>query len=112
MNLRRVDGVGHLLGVIHPPGEEDAALGGVEGGQLVGAEADDGHALCLQVLHGPGQVQNGLGAGTDHAHGGLAQLIEVGANVHGVLTVPVDAVLAMHLVTQTFTRTGTWKVKN
>ena len=68
-----------------------AALPGVEGGQLAGAVADDGHAVGLQVLQGQPQVQNGLGAGTDHHHGGVGQLLQIGGDVHGGLSPPVHA---------------------
>ena len=46
------EGLGQVLGgvdaVVHP----EAGLAGVEGGQLLGAIANDGHAVGLQILQG------------------------------------------------------------
>ena len=47
--------------------------------------------MGLQVLQGQPQVQNGLGAGTDHHHGGVGQLLQIGGDVHGGLSPPVHA---------------------
>ena len=69
----------------------EAGLPGVEGGELPGAVADDGHAVGLQVLQGQPQVQDGLGPGADHHDGGPGQLLQVGGDVHGSLGAPVDA---------------------
>ena len=69
----------------------EAGLPGVEGRQLLGAVADDGHAVGLQILQGQAQVQNGLGAGADHHDGGVGQLLQVGGDVEGLLSAPVDA---------------------
>ena len=67
------------------------AIIGVEGRQLLGAVADDGDALGLQVFQGQAQVQNGLGSGADHQHRGLGQLLQVGGNVHGGFRAPMHA---------------------
>ncbi len=74
---------GQLLGRVHPVVHAEAGLAGVEGGQLLGAVADDGHALGFQIFQSQPQVQNGLGTGADHHHRGLAQLLQVGGDVHG-----------------------------
>ncbi len=68
-----------------------AASSAVEGGQLLGAVAQHGHAVGLQVLQGQAQVQDGLGAGTHHHDWGVGQLLQVGGDVHGGLRTPVDA---------------------
>ena len=66
-------------------------MAGVEGGQLLDAVAQHGYAVGLQILQGQPQVQNGLGPGAHHHHGGVGQLLQVGGDVHGGLRPPVDA---------------------
>src|SRR5699024_3841598 len=89
--LGSVESSGNLRGGVHAVVHLEAALAGVEGGQLLGAVADDGHAVGLQVLQSQAQVQDGLGAGAHHHHGGGSQLLQVGGDVHGGLGAPVDA---------------------
>ena len=79
--LRRIDTVVNA----------EAAPAGVEGGQFIGAVADNGHTLGLQILQRQPQIQNGLGAGAhDHDRGG-AKLLKVGGNVHRDLRSSVNA---------------------
>src|SRR5699024_12126647 len=82
---------GQLGGGVQAVVHAEAAGAGVEGGELVGAVADDGDALGLQVLQGQAQVQDGLGPGADDHYRGLAQLLQVGGDVHGGLSPTVDA---------------------
>ena len=85
------EGRRQLLRGVHPVVHLKAAVPGVEGGQLGGAEAQHGHAVGLQVLQGQPQVQDGLGPGAHHHDGGMGQLLQVGGDVHGGLRPPVDA---------------------
>ena len=89
--LAHPEGLGQLLGRIHPIVHAEAGPAGIEGGQLFGAVADHRHALGFQIFQGQPQVQNGLGAGADHHHRGLGQLFQVGGDVHGGLGSPVHA---------------------
>ena len=45
--------------------------------------------MGLQILQGQPQVQNGLGTGADHHHGGVGQLLQVGGDVESLLGAPV-----------------------
>ena len=67
-----------------------AGPAGVERGQLVGAVADDGHALGLEVFKRQTEVENGLRTGADDHNGGFGKLLEVGGNIH------CDFCAAMH----------------
>ena len=90
-DLLHMEGLGHFIGGIQLIVHAEAGGAGVEGRQLLGAVADDGDALGLQVFQGQAQVQNGLGSGADHQHRGLGQLLQVGGNVHGGLRAPMHA---------------------
>src|SRR5207253_2846375 len=61
-----------------------AAGGDEEGGELVGLVADDRHALGLEDLQRPRDVEDALGAGADDGDGGAGQLGQVGGDVPGV----------------------------
>ena len=82
--------LGQHLGAVHLVVHLQAGGPGVEGGELLGLVAQDGDPLGLQVFQGELQVQDGLGPGADHHHVGLAQLLQVGGDVHGGLRPPVD----------------------
>ena len=90
-HLLHMEGLGHLLGGVQLIVHAEAGGAGIEGGQLLGAVADDGDALGLQILQGQAQVQNGLGTGADHQHRGLGQLLQVGGDIHGGLSAPMHA---------------------
>ena len=89
--LLHIEGLGQIGGGVDAVVHAEAGLPGVEGGELLGAVADDGHAVSLQVLQGQPQVQDGLGSGADHHDGGPGQLLQVGGDVHGGLGAPVHA---------------------
>ena len=63
----------------------------VEGGELVGAHAEDGDTHSLQVLEGAADVEDLLGSGADDGDGGVGQLLQVGADVHRHLAAAVHA---------------------
>ena len=86
-----VESSGQLLRGIQFIIHAEAGLAGVEGGQFVGAVADDRHALGLQILQRQTQIQNGLGTGAHHHHRGLAQLLQISGDVHGGLGATVYA---------------------
>ena len=86
-----VEGGGQLSGGIQTVIHAEAGLAGIEGGQLLGAVADDGHALGLQILQRQAQIQNGLGAGAHHHHRGLSQLLQIGGDIHGGLSAAMHA---------------------
>ena len=89
--LLHIEGLGQLGGSVDAVVHLEAGLPGVEGRQLLGAVADDGNAVGLQIFQRQAQVQNGLGAGADHHDGGVGQLLQVGGDVEGLLSAPVDA---------------------
>ena len=62
----------------------------IEGGKLVGAEADDRHALRLEDLQRARDVEDALGAGADDGHRSPPQLVEIGGDVP-VVTVAMGA---------------------
>ena len=69
----------------------EAAPAGVEGGQLIGAVADDGDALRLKILKGQTEVEDALCACADDHDRGGAKLLKVGGNVHRDLRPSVNA---------------------
>jgi len=78
---------GHLGGRIDAHVDRQTAAGGIEGREGVGAQADDGHAHCLQVFDRGRQVEDGFGPGADDDHRRAAELDQVGGNVKGVAAV-------------------------
>ena len=60
----------------------------------VAHEADDGHALGLQVFQSEPDVEDGLAAGTDDQDAGHAQLLQIRADVHGCFGAAMDAAYA------------------
>ena len=89
--LLHIEGLGQLGGSVDAVVHLEAGLPGVESRQLLGAVADDGHAVGLQVFQRQAQIQNGLGTGADHHDGGVGQLLQIGGDVEGLLSAPVDA---------------------
>ena len=85
------EGGSQLLRAVHAVVHAEAGLAGVEGGQLIGAVANDGHALGFQILQRQTQIQNGLGAGADYHDGRLGQLFQVGGDVHSGFRAPMHA---------------------
>ena len=71
--------------------DAEAALAGVERGQLVRAVAEHGHALRLQILQRQAEVEDGLRARAHDHDRRLRQLLQVGGDVHGRLGAAVHA---------------------
>ena len=89
--LLHIEGLGQLGGSVDAVVHLEAGLPGVESRQFLGAVADDGNAVGFQILQRQAQVQNGLGTGADHHDGGVGQLLQIGGDVEGLLSAPVDA---------------------
>ena len=53
--------------------------------------AQHGHAHRLQIFQREADVQNHFGAGAHHYDAGFAQLLQIGADVHGGLCAAVHA---------------------
>ena len=88
--LLDIESLGQLGGGVDAVIHLEAGLPGVEGGQLLGAVADDGDAVGLQILQRQAQIQNGLGAGADYHDGGVSQLFQIGGDVEGLLSAAMD----------------------
>ena len=86
-----LEDLGQLLRGVDLIVHGQAGLAGVEGGQLLGLVAQDGDAVGLQILQGQLQIQDGLGPGADDHHVGLAQLFQVGGDIHGGLCAAMHA---------------------
>ena len=71
----------HLLGRVTTDIDRKSAAATVEGGELLGAVADDGYAVRFQVFERGRQVQQCLGAGADDDNRGLRQFLQVGADI-------------------------------
>jgi hypothetical protein len=62
-----------------------------EGREVVGAIAHHRHSLSLQILEGPRNIEQTLGAGADHSHGSASKLRKIGADVKSDVTVAMYA---------------------
>ena len=82
---------GQLLGGIDAVVNAEAALAGVECGELIRAVADDGDALGLEIFEGQAEVEDGLCACADDHDGGLGELLKVGGDIHGDFSAAVHA---------------------
>ena len=94
LELKAALGAEHLcqlLGAVNAVIDAEAALAGVERGQLAGAVANDGDALGLQILKRQAEVKDRLCARADDHNRGLSQLLKVGGNVHRGLGAAVYA---------------------
>ena len=87
----RAEGRGDALGGVQAVVHAEAALAGVEGGQLLGLIADHRHALGLQVLQRKSQIQDRLRARAHHQHARLGKLLQVGGDIHGGLRAAMHA---------------------
>src|SRR5258706_412685 len=91
--LRASDGrhLGRAIGAVR---HAQPARAGIEGGQLVGAEADHWHAVRLQVFQRARQVEYRLGPGADRQHRRARQLGQISRDVQAALAAamhPADA---------------------
>ena len=80
-----------LLGGVNAVVDAEAALAGIEGGELISAVADDGDALGLKIFKGQAEVEDGLCTCADDHDGGLGELLKVCGDVHGDLSAAVNA---------------------
>ena len=83
--------LGKLSGGVELVVHAEAGLARVERGQLVGAVADDGHAVGLEVFERQSEVQNGFRARADDHDGGVGQLLEVGGDIERLLRAAMHA---------------------
>ena len=88
--LRLEDG-GQILRRVDARVNAEAALAGIERGQLIRAVAEHGHALRLQILQRQAEVEDGLCARAHDHDRRLRQLLKVGRDVHGRLGAAVHA---------------------
>ena len=71
----------NLLGRVEARRRGEPRSGGEEGGEVVCLVAYDGHPLGLEVLQGPGNVEDGLHPRAHHHQGRRSQLYQVSAHV-------------------------------
>ena len=69
----------------------EAGGAAVERGQLIGAQAEDGHAVRLKILQRQAEVENALCASADDADRRVGKLLKVGRNVHRGLCAAMHA---------------------
>ncbi|MBS1265464.1 MAG: hypothetical protein MAG471_01309 [Acidimicrobiaceae bacterium] len=83
--------------VVGPDSHRQAGPTGPELREHVGSLADHGHTQRLQVFEGPGNIEDRLGAGTDHGYGDRPQGCQVGRYVMLFATVnPADSTCGEH----------------
>ena len=85
------DDAGDLLLALGGVIDLEAAFFTEEGGEVLGAVADDGDAHRFEVFQRSADIEDLLGAGADDRDGGTGQLLQVGRDIHGDLAVAVDA---------------------
>ena len=71
--------------------ELEAGRAGVEGGELVGAVADDRDPLGLQKFERLSDIEDRFGAGADDRDAGARKLDQIGGNVERLLGAPMHA---------------------
>ena len=69
----------------------EAGGAAVEGGQLVGAQAENGHAVGLQIFQRQAEVKNALCACADNADRRVGKLLKVGGDIHGLFCAAMHA---------------------
>ena len=82
---------GQLRRGIHAVVHAETGLTGIEGGQLLRAVADHGHALGLEIFQREAEIEDGLRARADDHDRRLGQFLQIGGDVHGDLRAPVYA---------------------
>ena len=91
MSRCKPDHAGEIVQAVAAMFELEAGRAGVEGGELVGAVADDRDPLGLEELERLADVEDRLGAGADDRDAGARKLDQIGGNVERLLGAAVHA---------------------
>ena len=85
----RMDDRGDLRFALRRVIHAEAALAAEERRKIGGLVADDGNAHRLKILERASDVEDLLGAGADDRNRRVSKLLQVGGNIHGILTAAV-----------------------